>query len=139
MPFIYLTGLTQAYRSRICLSATFRLRIPPPTGVVRGPLIATVYSLMSSIVLSGSHSPVSSNAFSPVSTSCHIIFFSPLYAFSTAASNTICDACQISGPIPSPSMNGIIGSFGTIRRSFSLSILILLPCNDIIKLLYNFI
>jgi hypothetical protein len=39
-PSKYLTGRTQAYKSNICLKATFKERIPPPTGVVKGPLIA---------------------------------------------------------------------------------------------------
>ena len=34
---------------------------------------------------------------------------------STAASNTRTDAAQMSGPMPSPSMNGMIGSSGTWR------------------------
>ena len=49
----------------------------------------TIYSLKSSSVSSGSHSPLRLNAFSPVSTSRHVIFLLPLYAFSTAASKTI--------------------------------------------------
>jgi len=43
-PGKYRTGRTQAYRSRIILSATLRLRIPSPTGVVNGPLMPTRYS-----------------------------------------------------------------------------------------------
>src|SRR6266481_5894828 len=38
--------------------------------------------------------------------------FLPLYAFSTAASNTRTDAFQISRPVPSPSINGTIGLSG---------------------------
>ena len=33
----------------------------------------------------------------------------PPYARSTAASNTCCEARQMSGPVPSPSMKGMIG------------------------------
>ena len=40
-------------------------------------------------------------------------FFRPPYAFSTAASSTRTLARQISGPVPSPSMNGMIGLSGT--------------------------
>jgi isocitrate dehydrogenase len=36
-------------------------------------------------------------------------FRSPPYARCTAASNTFCDARQMSGPVPSPSMNGMTG------------------------------
>ena len=32
------TGRTQAYKSNFCLKATFSDRMPPPTGVVKGPL-----------------------------------------------------------------------------------------------------
>jgi hypothetical protein len=44
-----------------------------------------------------------------------VIAFFPPYAFFTAASSTRCDARQMSGPVPSPSMKGMIGSFGTCR------------------------
>ena len=39
--------------------------MPPPTGVVSGPLIATLNSRIASTVSSGSHSPKRSLAFSP--------------------------------------------------------------------------
>ena len=83
--------------------------------LLRGPLIAIKYSLILSNVSCGNHSPVWLNAFSPAKTSNHSIFFSPLYAFSTAASITREAAAQISGPIPSPSMKGITGLFGTFK------------------------
>jgi hypothetical protein len=35
-----------------------------------------------------------------------------------AASNTLTEAAQISGPVPSPSINGMIGSKGTLIPSF---------------------
>ena len=35
------TGRWQTYKSNSCRSATFKLRMPPPTGVVSGPLIDT--------------------------------------------------------------------------------------------------
>jgi len=44
-----------------------------------------------------------------------VIFRLPPYAFATAASNTRTLARQMSGPVPSPSMNGMIGSSGTTR------------------------
>ncbi len=71
---------------------------------------------MASRVASGSHSPVSSNAFSPARTSFQTSRRVPPYAFSTAASNTRTDACQMSGPVPSPMMNGMMGASGTERR-----------------------
>jgi len=112
-PSKYFTGRRQTYKSNSCRKATFKLRIPPPTGVVSGPFILSMYSLKASIVASGIHAPVALNAFSPANTSSHSIFFSPLNAFCTAASNTLTLAFQISGPIPSPSINGMIGWLGT--------------------------
>ena len=44
-------------------------RIPPPTGVVSGPLMPMRCSRKASTVSSGSQSPVSLKAFSPASTS----------------------------------------------------------------------
>src|SRR5690606_20229190 len=64
--------------------------------------------------------------FSPAYTSFQTISFSPAYAFSTAASNTLCAAAQISGPVPSPSINGIIGLFGVFNTPFST--IIFSPC-----------
>ena len=52
-------------------------------------------------------------AFSPAYTSNHSIDFFPVKAFCTAESNTRWEAFQISGPVPSPSMNGMIGRSGT--------------------------
>ena len=46
-------------------------------------------------------------------TSIHAILRLPPYAFSTAASKTRTLARQMSGPVPSPSMNGMIGRSGT--------------------------
>ena len=52
-------GRRHTYRSRIWRRATLRLRKPPPTGVVSGPLIPIMYSVKTSTVSWGSHSPVS--------------------------------------------------------------------------------
>ena len=52
--------------------------------------------------------------FSPAKTSIHAIFFLPPNALATAASNTLTLARQMSGPVPSPSMNGRIGRSGTV-------------------------
>ena len=38
-PVNHRTGLRHTYRSMIWRSATFKLRMPPPTGVVSGPLM----------------------------------------------------------------------------------------------------
>ena len=78
--------------------------MPPPTGVVKGPLIETRPVRIASNVASGSHSPVALNAFSPARTSFQAMLFSPLYALSTAASTTAIMTGLISTPIPSPSM-----------------------------------
>ena len=87
--------------------------MPPPTGVVSGPLIATLYALAASSVSVGSHSPVRSCAFSPARTSNQTTRLRSPKAFFTAASKTRTDARQMSRPIPSPSMNGMMGSSGT--------------------------
>ena len=92
--------------------------MPPPTGVVSGPLMATLYVRTASSVSFGSHSPCCSLAFSPAGTSNQAICFLPPNAFSTAASKTRTLARQMSGPVPSPSMNGMIGSSGTTSRPF---------------------
>src|SRR6202007_3449288 len=112
-PAKYFTGRTHAYKSRICRNATFNDRIPPPTGVVRGPLIATRNSFTALTVSSGSHVSNFALAFSPANTSYQATRRFPLYAFSTAASNTRADAFQMSRPVPSPSLNGMIGFSGT--------------------------
>src|SRR5882724_3826900 len=92
--------------------------MPPPTGVVNGPLIATTNSLIASTLSLVSHSPNLSLAFSPAKISYQAIRRVPPYAFSTAASKTRCEARQISRPVPSPSMKGIIGLFGTTGLPF---------------------
>ena len=51
------TGRRQTYRSSSCRSATFSERMPPPTGVVSGPLMPTRYSRNAFTVSSGSQSP----------------------------------------------------------------------------------
>src|SRR6185295_4673116 len=89
--------------------------MPLPTGVVSGPLIPTRYFRYASIVASGSQSSNCFFAFSPAYTSYQAIFFFPPYAFATEASSTATDAFQMSGPVPSPSMNGRIGWSGTLR------------------------
>src|SRR5207245_7000788 len=86
------------------------------TGVVSGPLIAILYAFTASSVSFGSHSPAIVFAFSPARTSNHASRRLPPYDFATAASNTRTLARQMSGPVPSPSMNGTIGSSGTVRR-----------------------
>ena len=97
--------------------------MPPPTGVVSGPLMATRYSRTAVSVSSGSHSPNFVCAFSPANTSIHSILRFPPYAFSTAASSTRSEAAQMSGPMPSPSINGMIGWSGTFSLPPSMVIL----------------
>src|SRR4051795_7919537 len=84
--------------------------MPPPTGVVSGPLMPMRYSRNVSTVSCGSQSPVSSNAFWPASTSFQAIFLPCLAA---AASMTNWAAGQMSTPVPSPSMKGMMGSSDT--------------------------
>ena len=107
------TGRRQTKRSSSWRNATFSDRMPPPTGVVSGPLMPTRYSRKASTVSSGSQLFDCLKLFSPAKTSSQAIFFLPPYAFSTAASITRTLARQMSGPVPSPSMNGMIGSSGT--------------------------
>ncbi len=71
------TGRRQTYRSRSCRSATLSERIPPPIGVVSGPLIPTRYSRKASTVSSGSQVLNLLKAFSPACTSIQAIFFLP--------------------------------------------------------------
>ena len=87
--------------------------MPPPTGVVSGPLMAIRCRRIASKVASGNHSPACSFAFSPARISVHATWRSPPYVRVTASSNTSLAARQMSGPMPSPSMNGTIGSLGT--------------------------
>ena len=49
-PWNQRTGRRQTYKSRICRKATLSDRMPPPTGVVRGPLIPIRYFRKSSRV-----------------------------------------------------------------------------------------
>src|SRR5438552_17680805 len=107
------TGRKHTYKSSNWRSATFSDRMPPPTGVVSGPLMPTRYSRNASTVSSGSQLFDCLKLFSPAKTSIHAIFFLPPYAFATAASITRTLARQMSGPVPSPSMNGMIGLSGT--------------------------
>ena len=68
------------------------------------------WSRNASTVLSGSQSPVSLKAFSPARTSFQAMVRPCLAA---AASKTRREAGQMSTPVPSPSMNGMMGSSGT--------------------------
>ena len=43
-PLKYFTGRWQTYKSSVWRKATLSERIPPPTGVIRGPLMPTRYS-----------------------------------------------------------------------------------------------
>src|SRR5207247_6559496 len=76
------------------------------------------------------HSSNLSFAVWPAKTSNQEIFFLPPKAFSTAASNTRWLAAQMSGPVPSPRMNGITGLSGTM--SLPLLIVIFPPAGGVI-------
>src|SRR5690349_11418323 len=67
-------------------------------------------------VSSGRNSPHFDWAFAPANTSYQWMRRLGPYAISTAASSTGCEARQMSGPVPSPSMKGMTGSSGTERR-----------------------
>src|SRR5262245_31471148 len=111
-PANHRTGRRHTYRSRSWRRVTLSERMPPPTGVVSGPLMPIRYSLNVSTVSSGSQLPVSLNAFSPASTSFHSI---ALPCFFADASRTSFAAGQMSTPVPSPSMNGMMGLSLTCR------------------------
>ena len=70
------------------------------------------YSRNASSVSSGNQLPVSRNAFSPAKTSVQAML-RPWPWWATAASITRRAAGQMSTPVPSPSIKGIIGSAGT--------------------------
>src|ERR1700722_5733773 len=83
--------------------------MPPPMGVVSGPLIPMRCERKVSTVSSGSQLPVSSKAFCPANTSFQATE-RPCRA--AAASSTSLAAGQMSTPVPPPSMKGMIGSSG---------------------------
>src|SRR2546427_1794574 len=112
-PGIQETGLTLAYRSSVFRSATFSDRNPPLTGVVSGPFSPTTYSLIAPRVASGSMSPYWNIARSPAGTGYQAIRRRPPKALATAASIALPAAGTTSGPMPSPSISGMIGSSGT--------------------------
>src|SRR6266571_32417 len=112
-PRIQETGLTLAYRSSAFRNATFRDRKPPLTGVVSGPFSPTTYSRIAPRVASGSMSPYWNMARSPAGTGYQAIRRRPAKALATAASIAVRAARTTSGPMPSPSISGIIGSSGT--------------------------
>src|SRR5437870_4050671 len=123
IPGIQWTGLTFAYRSRVFRRATFRDRNPPPTGVVIGPLIATTYSRIAARVACGKSSPYWNIALSPAGTGYQAIFRRPPKVSAIAASIARAAAWTTSGPIPSPSITGMIGSSGIRRPASAMRIL----------------
>ena len=58
-PLNHRTGRRHTYRSMIWRMATLRLRKPPPTGVVSGPLMPMKCWSKAAMVSAGSQSPVS--------------------------------------------------------------------------------
>ena len=96
-----ITGRRFTYRFKLLRSATFTLRKPVPTGVVHGPLIATLLRFTASMVASGSGVPYLSMHPAPASASSHSIS-APL------AATTCCIAADVSVPMPSPGMSVIV-------------------------------
>ena len=76
--------------------------MPVPTGVPKGPFMAKSAVRRAFMVSSGRGEPVSAVAFSPASSSTHSMRMSDSLA--SAASMTGRAARQISGPMPSPSI-----------------------------------
>src|SRR5258708_24142494 len=101
-PWKYCTGRKQTYKSSICRRATFSERIPPPIGVVSGPLIPTRYSLKASIVSSGSQLSNLFLAVSPAKTSNHQTLGLPPETFYTSPSQKRALAAHTSSPLPEP-------------------------------------
>src|SRR5437870_3283955 len=112
-PGIQETGLTLAYRSSAFRNATFKDRKPTLTGVVSGPFSPTTYSRIAPRVASGSMSPYWNIARSPAGTGYQPIRRRPPKAPATAASIAVRAARTTSGPMPSPSISGMMGSSGT--------------------------
>src|SRR3982074_1079837 len=94
-PLYALTGRTSAKRSSSWRSATLTLRNPLPTGVVIGPLRATLFLRMEASTGSGSGVPNLAMAASPAC-------WTSQSNSTPVASGTRTVASQISGPTPSP-------------------------------------
>ncbi len=76
--------------------------------------MATSCVVIACRVVSGSQLSTWCFAFSPARTSTQAICRLPPYAAFTALSSTSFEARQMSGPMPSPSMKGMIGCEGTV-------------------------
>src|ERR1700674_873075 len=94
-PLYALTGRTSAYRSSSKRSATLTLRNPLPTGVVIGPLMATLFFRIEASTCSGSGVPNSAIEASPAC-------WTSQSNSTPVDSRTRTVASQISGPTPSP-------------------------------------
>src|ERR671918_144987 len=95
-------GRTLAKRSRSWRNATLMDRNPVPTGVVTGPLRATLLRTIDAITCSGSGDPWVSMAGSPAAWTSHSIPQS-------RASTTRRVAAATSGPMPSPGISVTVG------------------------------
>ena len=91
-------GRTQAYRSNSLRRATLTLRKPVPTGVVMGPLMATLVARTASSTCSGRGVPYSPITPAPASCTFQLIW-------TPVASTTRRMALVISGPMPSPGIS----------------------------------
>ena len=87
--------------------------MPPPTGVVSGPLMATWNCRMASSVPSGSQSLNFWYAFSPAKTS-YQATAACRHRPARRPRRTPSGARQMSGPVPSPSIKGMIGLVGDL-------------------------
>jgi hypothetical protein len=94
----HLHGRRHANRSSSLRSATFTLRNPLPTGVVIGPLIATLVSRIEARTCSGSGVPYRSTTSAPAS-------WTSQSNATPVPSRTRRVASDSSGPTPSPGMN----------------------------------
>src|SRR2546425_1424985 len=98
---MFQTGRRFAYNSSALRSPTFTLVNPPPTGVVTGPLSATLLRRIESSSCGGSVAPYCSTASTPAG-------YDSQSASSPAVSRIFTTAPATSGPIPSPGMSVIV-------------------------------
>src|SRR6267378_663986 len=101
MDGMFQTGRRLAYNSSAFRRPTLTLVNPPPTGVVTGPLSATLFRRIDSSSSPGSVAPYCSTASTPAGYDSHS-------ASSPAVSRILTTAPVTSGPIPSPGMSVIV-------------------------------
>ena len=126
------TGRRQTYRSSIWRSATLSERMPPPIGVVSGPLIDD------EVFAAGRDGLFGQPGVEQVVRLLAGVDLHPVDLALAAVGllhggiETRTEARQMSGPVPSPSMKGMIGWSGTLSLPFW--IVIFWPCAGTLSL-----